>query len=146
MPDPVFSRLPAGGLAELAKALREAGLPADDLDGARMAFFRLADGHQVLGWAALEGAGPDLLLRSVLTTSDRRAGIGSELVRRVGRFAAEQGAERLWLLTETAEPFFRKMGFAETPRASAPPAIQETSEFRSVCPASATCMTMAIQP
>lgn len=145
MPDRTLTRLSAEGLAEVAEALRVAGLPTEDLDCSRMTFFRLADDQGALGWAALERHGPDALLRSVLTVADRRSrGIGSNLVRRVSDLAAGEGVERLWLLTETAAPFFAKLGFAEAERANAPEAMRETSEFRSVCPASATCMTLTL--
>lgn len=142
-----FSRLPDEELAEVTDALGAAGLPTADIDGSRMTFFRLADDRGVLGWAALERDGPEALLRSVLTVTDRRSGgIGSDLVRRVSALAAEEGVERLWLLTETAAPFFAKLGFAETERAGAPASMQETSEFRSICPASATCMMLRLRP
>lgn len=145
MPDGKLTRLPTGDLAEVAEALRAAGLPAEDLDGSRMTFFRLADDQGALGWAAVERHGPDALLRSVLTVTDRRSsGIGSNLVRRVSALAADGGVERLWLLTETAAPFFAKLGFIETERASAPAGMQDTTEFRSVCPASGTCMTLKL--
>ena len=141
-----FSQLEPDRLGAVAEALAAAGLPTADIDAERMVFFELADDQGPLGWAALEGSGADLLLRSVLTIPDSRGGgIGSDLVRRVGASAANEGVERLWLLTETAAPFFAGLGFAETPRASAPPAMQDTSEFRSVCPASATCMMLALR-
>lgn len=140
-----FSRLPADAFADATAALRQASLPTEDIDAQRMTFFGLADDQGALGWAALEQYGPDALLRSVLTVPDRRnGGVGTMLVKRVSAAAADQGVERLWLLTETAAPFFARLGFAETQRANAPASMQETTEFRSVCPASATCMTMML--
>jgi len=140
-----LSRVLPDRLDEAAEALRTAGLPTADIDPDRMTFYELADGDGALAWAALERSGEDALLRSVLTRPDRRsAGVGTDLVSRIGDFAAAEGVRRLWLLTETAAPFFASLGFAETPRASAPQGMQETSEFRSVCPASATCMMLAL--
>ena len=145
MPDRSFGPLPFEELAEVAEALAAAGLPTVDIDGDRMTFFRLADDGGPLGWAALEQYGPDALLRSVLTVPDRRSsGLGTVLVGKVSATAASQGIERLWLLTQTAAPFFARVGFTEVPRSEAPAAMQETTEFRSVCPASATCMTLTL--
>jgi amino-acid N-acetyltransferase len=145
MSDRTFTRLPSDRLDGIAFALADAGLPAADLDEGRMAFFELADECGALGWAALEGAGADLLLRSVLTPPARRGtGAGTDLVRRVAESAAGSGAERLWLLTETAAPFFARLGFVEAERSSAPAAMRQTSEFRSLCPASATCMMLEL--
>jgi mannose-6-phosphate isomerase-like protein (cupin superfamily) len=50
------------------------------------------------------------------------------------------GIERLYLLTTTAERFFTRLGFQRCGRSDAPPEIQATSQFRSVCPTSAVCM------
>lgn len=108
-----------------------------------MTFFRLADDQGTLGWAALERCGPDALLRSVLTVPSRRcSGAGADLVQRVSASAANEGVERLWLLTETAAPFFTRLGFMETERENVPAAIRQTTEFRGICPISATCMVL----
>lgn len=58
--------------------------------------------------------------------------------------ALRDGIERLWLLTETAEPFFARLGFERVSREMAPPTIQLTSEFGSVCAASASCMMLKL--
>lgn len=146
MTDRRLSRIAPDRLGETAHALAAAGLPTADIDPDRMAFYELADGEGALGWAALEQSGEDALLRSVLTIAGRRsAGVGTELVTRVGARAAEEGVRRLWLLTETAAPFFAKLGFAEVPRTSAPQGMQETSEFRNICPESATCMMLELE-
>jgi amino-acid N-acetyltransferase len=48
------------------------------------------------------------------------------------------------LLTQTAERFFSQRGYSRIDRASVPAPVQEASEFRSLCPASATCMSKAL--
>lgn len=141
MPERALRRLDAAGLDPLRARLRAAGLPADDLDGARMHVFALEDAAGALAWAALETTQGDALLRSVLVLPDRRAkGVGADLVRHIAAEAASRGIARLWLLTETAAPFFGRHGFRAVERAAAPAAIRQTSEFRAICPASATCM------
>lgn len=104
---------------------------------------RGADG--ALGWAALDRHDDDALLRSVVVpTAGRARGIGSDLIERLMDVAAGDGIERLWLLTETAEPFFARLAFERVPREASPEAIQQTSEFRGICPASATCMMLKV--
>ena len=125
-------------------ALRSAGLPADDLNDAVLAF-RLDDAVGVVGWAALEICDHEALLRSVVVVPERRGtGGGSDLVRQVIAAASETGVQRLWLLTETAAPFFERLGFQTVDRAAAPKPIHSTSEFRECCPRSAACMTLAL--
>jgi len=50
------------------------------------------------------------------------------------------GACEAWLLTETAEPFFARDGWARADRGDAPPAVAASVEFTSACPATAVAM------
>jgi amino-acid N-acetyltransferase len=50
------------------------------------------------------------------------------------------GIRRLYLLTATTQDFFAKHGYAVVPRGSVPEAIQTSTEFMSLCPASAICL------
>ena len=94
------------------------------------------------GYVGLEGEGSDLLLRSLVVAADLKArGLGSRILAAVEAAARDLGAERLHLLTTTAEPFFARRGFVAADRASAPPAIRRTREFTGVCPASAAYLT-----
>jgi amino-acid N-acetyltransferase len=129
-------------LAQMKQALTSEGLPAADLSEDSLAFC-LEDPSGIIGWAVLEKHGPDALLRSVLVLPQRRGtGSGTDLVREMIAAASRTGVHRLWLLTNTAAPFFERLGFKFVDRAQAPDAIRRTSEFRETCPASATCMTL----
>ena len=130
---------PAG---ELAAALRQAGLPVEDLGRAGQRFWRFAaDGGDLLGYAGLEGDGPDVLLRSVMIDPAARGrGHGRALVDAMAAEAARRGIARLWLLTLDAAGFFEKAGFVRVPRDTAPPVIAATAEFGSLCPLTAVCM------
>ena len=131
-------------LGELVAALRSAGLPFQDLCGAT-AIYRLEDDAGPIGWAALESRDGAALLRSVVIADGRRgSGAGAELVRGAIDRAAADGIGELWLLTETARPFFTRIGFTPADRASAPAAIQATAEFANLCPASADCMKLKL--
>jgi amino-acid N-acetyltransferase len=46
----------------------------------------------------------------------------------------------MFLLTTTAETFFERRGYRRVDRSQAPLAIQSTSEFASLCPASSAFM------
>jgi amino-acid N-acetyltransferase len=46
----------------------------------------------------------------------------------------------LYLLTTTADAFFRRLGYEQTARELAPPAIKATREFSSLCPSSSIFM------
>jgi len=48
------------------------------------------------------------------------------------------------LLTQTASFFFQKMGFKPVARENVPDAIQKSSEFATVCPASADVLVLKL--
>jgi amino-acid N-acetyltransferase len=56
----------------------------------------------------------------------------------------QAGIRRLVLLTETAASFFERLGYAVIDRQSVGAAVKESAEFRSLCPASAVCMTKSL--
>ena len=127
-------------LDRMRAALCEAGLPLEDLQRATH-LYALRETDETLGWAALEVHETSALLRSVVVPETcRRSGVGSKLVREVLQAARDAGVEQVWLLSETAVSFFEKLGFSRTERINAPRSIQATSEFLTVCPASAVCM------
>jgi N-acetylglutamate synthase-like GNAT family acetyltransferase len=130
--------LSGADLDALARALTAEGLPADDLrEGGRQFFcLRELDGRD-LGYAGFEFHGTDALLRSVVVIGERNRGHGRRLVSWAVDHARQAGVNRLYLLTTTAEGFFRKQGFRPEDRERAPQAIRETRTFASLCPASA---------
>jgi len=50
------------------------------------------------------------------------------------------------LLTETAEAFFRSRGYVPVERANVSPAVKQSAEFRTLCPASARCLSKSLGP
>jgi protein-tyrosine-phosphatase/N-acetylglutamate synthase-like GNAT family acetyltransferase len=130
-------RLPA------IRALLEAnGLPVTDIDPVLPPrFFGVEGARGLEGVVAIERQGNAGLLRSLAVTEERRGtGLGKALVAHVEAVAVNEGLHELWLLTTTAERFFRHLGWEPAPRDSAPEAIRGTTEFRSVCPSSAACL------
>ena len=50
----------------------------------------------------------------------------------------------LFLLTQTGERFFAQQGFRVINRQAVPQGIQQSEEFRSLCPSSAVCMAKSL--
>ena len=123
--------------------LETVALPTSDLTVENPARFLVAGDEEgtLVGCIGLEPHGTAALLRSLAVAAPFRGhGLGAKLVSQIEKEAARRGVATLWLLTETADRFFLRQGYAPVARAAAPDAIRTTSEFRSLCPDTATCL------
>lgn len=94
------------------------------------------------GLEAFERAG---LLRSVVVADTHRCeGIGTTLCEELRTLAREACVETLFLLTTTAEGFFRDRGYEVVARDDVPASVRATAEFTDLCPASATPMRLVL--
>lgn len=130
----------------LRAALKQAGLPYEDIDQPGREFFRfVTDDGGVLGYGGFQAFGAEGLLRSVVILEAFRGwGFGFQFLKVLESIAKFNGISRLWLLTTTAPDFFAKCGYEAVLRAIVPPSIAATTEFTDLCPDSAVCMTKAI--
>ncbi len=122
--------------------LSAAQLPTEDLDGApRLRLWVAEQDDRIVGAIGLESYGPDALLRSlVVAPSHRGRRIGSTLIDTLEREVRCNGTEVLILLTETAEAFFMRHGYEVIERERVADEVKRSTEFQSLCPASAVCM------
>jgi amino-acid N-acetyltransferase len=120
--------------------LLASNLPVEDLD-AEKRLYALLYNNEIRGTGGLEFFGKTALLRSISTNSSyRREGLGSLIVAHLEDEAKKAGAEALYLLTTTAKDFFARLGYQTITRENVDPAVQASSEFSSLCPATATIM------
>lgn len=126
----------------IAKLLNENGLPCSDLSASvDFRCVRAIPDGAVVGIAGTERRGRYALLRSVAVYAEhRRHGYGALLVREMIRKCEAEGVSEIYLLTTTAEAYFKKHGFMPIDRESAPDEIRSTSEFSYACPKSSVCM------
>ncbi|HKC15371.1 MAG TPA: arsenic resistance N-acetyltransferase ArsN2 [Steroidobacteraceae bacterium] len=127
---------------DIRSLLERNGLPTRDLVSSRPEFIVACAGARIIGAGALERFGATALLRSIVVASEARsAGLGGLIVRELERRARAAGVLEVILLTETAESFFRRQNYHTIGRSGVPAAIQASEEFRSLCPASAHCLS-----
>ena len=133
--------------AGIRELLVESGLPTDDLDSAAIEFILAFDDLGMFGVVGLESFEDTGLLRSLAVRSQHRgSGTGGMLVDALESLARDRGLRCLVLLTQTAAPFFAKRGYRFIAREMAPDPVRQSAEFRSICPASATCMMKPLAP
>jgi amino-acid N-acetyltransferase len=131
--------------ASIRVLLESAGLPTDDLLTSNPQFVVACDNDRVVAIGALERFGASALLRSVVVASDLRgSGLGRSIVQELERVARAVGIAQLFLLTQTAQRFFEHQDYRVIDRQSVPQDVQGSAEFRSLCPASATCMAKTL--
>ncbi|NTU45468.1 MAG: GNAT family N-acetyltransferase [Chlorobiaceae bacterium] len=137
----IYSPATPDDLPMVQALLKENSLPFEDV-GEHMDHFILAKENGLLiASAGVELLGTDGLLRSVCVSRKcRNRGIAGELCRRMEATAYSAGVKQLYLLTTTAEEYFKHRGYRVCSRESLPPGVQGTAEFRSLCPSSAVCM------
>ena len=137
----------AADYAPVCDLLRSAKLPLDGLSTTLENFLVAEAGARVVGAAGLEVYDDAALLRSVVVApSHRGAGMGGMLSEGALALAGDRGIRDVYLLTDTAEAFFRRRGFAVIARADVPRSVQASVEFTTACPESAIVMHREMVP
>lgn len=133
-------------LDSLKVFLRSNNLPAEDVSLNNGLFLGYYNTQEVLvGSGGLEFYGNLALLRSLAVSPELRGQqVGKEIVGQLLEYAKQHGIHEVYLLTQTASFFFQKMGFKPVTRENVPDAIQKSSEFATVCPASADVLMLKL--
>jgi amino-acid N-acetyltransferase len=133
-------------MAAIRALLQSAGLPTSDLVSSQPQFIVVCEDDEIIAAGALQGFGSAALLRSVAVAPHRRgSGLGQIIVQDLDRIARTAQINRLILLTQTARQFFEYQRYRVIDRSDVPPDMQASEEFRSLCPASATCMAKELK-
>jgi amino-acid N-acetyltransferase len=141
----IYRRAEAADWPAIEALLSAASLPTADAMEHLGRFIVGVDGTGLVAAGGFECHGTNALLRSfVVADSARGRRIGNSLLQRVLSDAASAGVQTVYLLTQTATPFFAKQGFRPVERSEAPHSIRNTREFAQLCPASAKLMVLAL--
>lgn len=134
-----------GDLESIVGLLGTLRLPTEGVREHLGEFLVLEADGAMLGTVGLELYGDRALLRSLAVAGAARGrGGGAALVEAALERARTRGVTEIVLLTETAAPFFARRGFEPVPRDDVVAAVRQSVEFRSACPASATCMRLCL--
>ena len=145
MPVSSIVRLQPAHLAQLEELLRQNNLPTQDCAEQAQNFYGIFDGDELIAAGGLEPAGDFVLLRSVVVQEQYRAsGRARNISEHLISLAEADSRLAVYLLTETAESYFRKLGFTPLSRAEVPAAIAQTRQFSALCPDSASCLVMQL--
>ncbi len=125
----------ATDLPQISRFLEENGLPTNGVERFFENFIVALDQNgSWVGIAGLEAYGKSGLLRSVAVDKQFRGmGHGRTLVNTILTNAREKGIETIYLLTESAEDYFKGLGFEVVNREDIDEAIRASPEFTECC-------------
>ena len=125
----------------IEKILQKENLPYQDANAENIEFYMAFSDSEFVGIVGLEKFIDVALLRSmVIFDKFRNNGYGRRIVNQILEEATAKGINEIFILTTTAKDFFERLGFEVIERIEVPDSIKATTEFTSLCPASATCM------
>lgn len=131
---------------EVKELLLSSGLPSSDLNNAPIHLFGMKKNNRLIATGALEVYGNNAVLRSVAVSNNfQNKGYGKQIVRHLEKVATELKISHLFLLTTTAEIFFKKLGYLPFQRSLSPTEILSSAQFRDICPQSALCLCKKLE-
>lgn len=145
MADVTISPARAEDLDAIRSVLIANTLPTDGVEDHWRTFLVARDGEKVVGCGGAEAYQFAALIRSVAVMPEYRShGLGRRLVRQLLDRLASRGLREFYLLTTTAEEYFKKRGFKTIDRDEVHPQLLESREFQGACPDTAVCMRLVM--
>ena len=145
MSDITITPAHATDLEPIKSLLVAAGLPTAGVDDHWKTFLVARDGDTMVGCGGAEAYQVVALIRSVAVLPEYRShGIGRRIVRQLLDRLASRGLREFYLLTTTAEEYFKKRGFKPIDRDEVHPQLLSSREFQDACPSSAVCMRLVM--
>ncbi len=127
--------------------LQETQLPPDGIEAHLENFLIIrkpeatAKSEKIVGSVGLEIYGKSALLRSLAVHPNFQGqGLGTRLVNKIIDFAKVRGITRLFLLTDTAEEYFKKKEFVIVSRDQVPEDMLQSIEFTTLCTSAPSMM------
>ncbi len=129
----------------VVQLLNESGLPTTDVNEPGVKLFCIINQGEVIVSGGYQLLGNYALIRS-LAVKERFKGkyLGELMLKYLLDECSERSVKKVFLLTTTAEAYFVKHGFSTVDCDEVPEIIKQTSEFSSLCPATAIVLTKEI--
>ena len=135
----------ADDLPRIKELLTENQLPIAGVDDHWRTFVVARKGDRIVGCGGAEAYQFAALIRSVAVENACRShGIGRRLVRQLLDRLASRGLREFYLLTTTAEAYFKKRGFKTIDRDEVHPQLLSSRELQGACPDTAICMRLVM--
>ncbi len=129
-------------ISEVELLLRGCSLPNSDLqENYQVQLFGVYHNAQLIACVGVELYDNSALLRSLAVIPEyRKEGIGKKLSEYAEKYCKQNSVNKIYLLTETADTYFEKLGYSIQKRDTAPGSIKGTAQFSGLCPESSRFM------
>jgi amino-acid N-acetyltransferase len=143
--DVTISPAKAEDIEAIKQLLTANSLPTAGVDDHWKTFIVAREGDRVVACGGAEAYQFAALIRSIAVEADyRKHGLGRRIVRQLLDRLASRGLREFYLLTTTAEEYFRKRGFKTIDRDEVHPQLLSSREFQDACPDTAVCMRLVM--
>lgn len=133
-------------IESIASLLNENDLPVEDISFEKQEFWILEEDQEIRAICGIEKYEKYALLRSLTVKKNiQKKGYGTSIYSYVLDICKSDGIISMFLLTTTAPKFFNKLGWSTISRMAVPAEVQESEEFKSICPQSAVCMMLTLE-
>jgi len=145
MSDIEISAANLADLSAIKQLLTQNQLPLQGVDDHWKTFVVARDGGRIVGCGGSEAYQFAALIRSIAVADDYRSkGVGRRIVRQLLDRLASRGIREFYLLTTSAESYFKRRGFKTIDRDEVHPQLLASREFQDACPSSAVCMRLVM--
>jgi N-acetylglutamate synthase-like GNAT family acetyltransferase len=145
MPDIAITAATADDVDDIKRLLEASSLPTAGVDEHWRTFIIARDDGRLVACGGAEAYQFAALIRSIAVVPDYRShGLGRRIVRQLLDRLASRGLREFYLLTTTAEEYFRKRGFKTIDRDEVHPQLLASRELQDACPSTATCMRLVM--
>jgi amino-acid N-acetyltransferase len=135
------SKLKKEEIDRLGSLLKSDQLCFNDINNNGVHLYSVSYKDEAVGYFGYELFDNLALFRSmVVVPKVRNQGYGKLIWQQAKTRLEEAGVKEVFLLTNTASPFFAKQNFVIIERGSVPSSIADTTEFKDFCPADSICM------
>lgn len=136
----------AADVEAIKQLLTQNDLPLAGVDDHWKTFVVAREGDRIIACGGSEAYHRAALIRSIAVAPEYRSrGIGRQIVRQLLDRLSSRGIREFYLLTTTAEDYFKKRGFKKCERDEVHPQLLASREFQDACPKTAVVMRLVMQ-
>ena len=128
-------------LVQIENLLKKYNLPVNDISEYIDNFVISEEENKIIGVGGYETHEEIALIRSIAVAQEFRGkSIGVNIYYLLEKKIKHIGIKEVYLLTETAADYFKKLGFTIKERTNTPKAVMQTKQFKEICPSTAIVM------